>query len=151
MQGLFLYLKTVVMGTPSAFLSGKTQKEVFHLSKNYSMAIVLSYNNIPILYMKHNDNYLQMASASKYLEFRWSITIISCCLSRKHSSADSGVRAMLHLYPALSQAHQNPSLCLSSFAKISNTCKKNSEDSLTLHITPWNSRQHNKVLRGSPM
>lgn len=85
------------------------------------------------IWSTRTKNYLQRASASKYLEFLWSMTIISWCLSRKHSSADSGVRAMLHLYPALSQAHQKPSLWLSSFAKINNTYK-NREDSSRLHL-----------------
>ncbi len=63
----------------------------------------------------------QTASASKYCECRPSMMTISWCLSKKHSTADSGVRAMLHLNPACSHAHQNASLWLSSLAKTSNT------------------------------
>ncbi len=63
----------------------------------------------------------QTASASKYSECRPSMMTISWCLSKKHSTADSGVRAMLHLNPARSHAHQNASLWLSSLAKTSNT------------------------------
>lgn len=74
------------------------------------------------LSLQKEDFYLQTASASKYLACLASMTIISCCLSKKHSSADSGVRATLHLYPARSHAHQKPSLWLSSLAKISSTC-----------------------------
>lgn len=63
----------------------------------------------------------QTASASKYRECRPSMMTISWCLSKKHSTADSGVRAMLHLNPARSHAHQKASLWLSSLAKTSNT------------------------------
>lgn len=45
----------------------------------------------------------------------------SWCFSRKHSSADSGVRAMLHLKLAFSQAQQKPLLWLSSLANTKST------------------------------
>lgn len=65
--------------------------------------------------------YRHTASDSKKCEWRPSMTIISWCLSRKHSTADSGVRAILHLNPARSQAHQKASLWLSSLANTSST------------------------------
>lgn len=74
------------------------------------------------------------ASASKCLECLWSMMTRSWCFSKKHSRADSGVRAMLHLKLAFSHAQQKPLLWLSSLAKTKSTCKKRK---LTKHTSNW--------------
>lgn len=68
--------------------------------------------------------YRHSASASKCLECLWSMMTRSWCFSKKHSRADSGVRAMLHLKLAFSHAQQKPLLWLSSLAKTKSTCRK---------------------------
>lgn len=68
--------------------------------------------------------YRHSASASKCLECLWSMMTRSWCFSKKHSRADSGVRAMLHLKLAFSHAQQKPLLWLSSLAKTKSTCKR---------------------------
>lgn len=68
--------------------------------------------------------YRHSASASKCLECLWSTMTRSWCFSKKHSRADSGVRARLHLKLAFSHAQQKPLLWLSSLAKTKSTCRK---------------------------
>lgn len=79
--------------------------------------------------------YRHSASASKCLECLWSMMTRSWCFSKKHSRADSGVRAMLHLKLAFSHAQQKPLLWLSSLAKTKSTCKKKKKKKLMTNAT----------------
>lgn len=74
--------------------------------------------------IRKEPSYRHSASASKCLECLWSMMTRSWCFSKKHSRADSGVRARLHLKLAFSHAQQKPLLWLSSLAKTKSTCRK---------------------------
>lgn len=96
-----------------------------------SCAGILDKTKLQITTLHHSKKqmmgelaYRHSASASKCLECLWSMMTRSWCFSKKHSRADSGVRAMLHLKLAFSHAQQKPLLWLSSLAKTKSTCKR---------------------------
>lgn len=94
--------------------------------------------------------YRHSASASKCLECLWSMMTRSWCFSKKHSRADSGVRAMLHLKLAFSHAQQKPLLWLSSLAKTKSTWSGSLNNFIGPNCTSVNVVLQLGGFRGSP-
>lgn len=120
--------------------------KMHHLQNNYKLGSVMwqdGLKNAKIAFtiaVKHRLEkklpYRHSASASKCLECLWSMMTRSWCFSKKHSRADSGVRAKLHLKLAFSHAQQKPLLWLSSLAKTRSTCRKRTTQDI-FKPKPW--------------